>query len=84
MYTNLCPTQADVEEMVVLGALGSEAGAIHDGASGAQGTEIILQSSVELCVCERAVTVAQAVLLKQTEYISKPNPTQYITISQPE
>lgn len=66
----LCPTQADVEEMVILGALGSEAGSVHDRASRAQGTEIILQRSVELCVCEWTVAVAQAVLLKQTEYIS--------------
>lgn len=70
MSLYLCPTQADVEEMVVLGALGSETGAVHDRAGGAQRTEIILQSSVELHMCERTVTVAQAVLLKQTEYIS--------------
>lgn len=64
----LKPTQADVEEMVVLGAFGSETGAVHDGASKAHRTEVKLKSLVQLHVCEQTVTETQTVLLKCKTY----------------
>ena len=55
--TYLSPTEADVERMEVFGALGGEAGAVHQGPHRPHGAEVEAQGHVAVRVAE--LTVAE-------------------------
>ena len=55
--TYLSPTEADVERMEVFGALGGEAGAVHQGPHRPQGAEVEARGHVAVRVAE--LTVAE-------------------------
>lgn len=60
-------TQADVEQVKVLGAFRGEARPDGQGGHATHGTEVNGQRAVGLCVGEGAVAVAQRVFLKETD-----------------
>lgn len=62
---HLVATQADVEQVKVLGALRGETRPDDQRGHGAQGAEVKGQCAVVLCVREGAVAVATRVFLRE-------------------